>query len=398
MAYDPEQVPNVLENERDKAPAELQEYYLRFEDLWERKLWHELTDACVEYFGFDESASQRRALWTGFIAGFERRINQLKRVELGLLTSDTIPGTFSHAITLQYAVSRDLEERLSFLEKLARNVNGPSTQESYVLATSVVASTRLQLGDSRGARKDLDLCTSILDSFDLVDSSVHARFYDINSTYFQKTEEFASYYKNALLYLACVDVDKMPQQEKTVRAYDLAIAALVSDSIYNFGELLLHPILDSLTGGEHAWLRDLLFAYNRGDLRAFDGLSSNLSKNQHLSKNSAFLRQKISLAALTEAVFRRPPHDRSMTFREIQSETNVQLDEIELLIMRALALGLVRGTIDQVGQLAEINWVQPKVLDLRQVGEMRRRLVDWDQSVERLGNWMEKSGREVWAA
>ena len=292
----------------------------------------------------------------------------------------------------------DLEERLSFLEKLSRTVNGPSSQESYVLALSVVAATRLQLGDTQGARKDLDQSTSVLDSFDSVDPSVHARFYDINSTYFQRTEEFASYYKNALLYLACVDVEKMQQKERTQRAYDLAIAALVSDSIYNFGELLLHPILDSLKAGEYTWLRDLLYTFNRGDLRGFDNLSSSLPKNQHLNKNSNFLHQKISLAALTEAVFRRPPHDRSMSFREIQSETKVELDEIELLIMRALALGLVRGKIDQVGQVADITWVQPKVLDLRQVGEMRRRLVEWDHGVERLGNWMEKSGQEVWAA
>ena len=92
MSFDPDQVPNVLERERDRAPAELQEYYLRFEDLWERKLWHELTDASIEYFKLDGSASQRRSLWDGFIAGFQNRINQLKLVELGLLTAETVQG------------------------------------------------------------------------------------------------------------------------------------------------------------------------------------------------------------------------------------------------------------------------------------------------------------------
>ena len=257
---------------------------------------------------------------------------------------------------------------------------------------------RLQLGDTHGSRNDLDSCSSILDSFDSVDPTVHARFYDVNAAYYQKMEEFANYYKSALLYLACVDVERMQPPERTTRAYDLSIAALVSDSIYNFGELLLHPILDSLQGGEHGWLRDLLYAYNRGDLRSFDSLSPNLDKNPNLSSNSTFLRQKISLAALTEAVFRRPPHDRAMTFHEIRSETNVKLNEIELLIMKALALGLVRGTIDQVSRVAEITWVQPKVLDRRQISAMRGRLVEWDKSVEQLGTWMEKSGQEVWAA
>ena len=191
---------------------------------------------------------------------------------------------------------------------------------------------------------------------------------------------------------------EIPENERRTRAYNLAIAALISDSIYNFGELLLHPILDSLKDGEHAWLRELLYAYNRGDLRAYDSLAGNLSKDPLLDENKIFLRQKISLSALTETVFRRPPHNRAMTFAEIRDETNVPLDEIEYLIMRALSLGLVRGTIDQVAQVADITWVQPKVLDMKQIAGMRKRLQDWDKSVHQLGMWMEKSGKEVWAA
>ena len=111
-----------------------------------------------------------------------------------------------------------------------------------------------------------------------------------------------------------------------------------------------------------------------------------------------FLYQKISLAALTEAVFRRPPHDRAMTFETIQRETKVKPDEIEHLIMKALSLGLLRGTIDQVSEVARINWVQPKVLDKGQIENMRQRLREWDGSVNSLGNWIEGVGKDVWAA
>lgn len=182
------------------------------------------------------------------------------------------------------------------------------------------------------------------------------------------------------------------------RAYDLSIAALVSDSIYNFGELLLHPILDSLVNTPHAWLRDLLFAFNRGDLMAYDVLAGNIAKNNLLKEHQQFLYQKISLSALTETVFRRPPQDRAMTFAAIAQETKVQPNEIEHLIMKALSLGLLRGTIDQVAEVAKINWVQPKVLDMKQVESMRSRLRDWDSSVNQLGNWIEGVGKDVWAA
>jgi PCI domain. len=214
----------------------------------------------------------------------------------------------------------------------------------------------------------------------------------------QAKQEFASFYKNALLYLACINLEDLQESERAERAYNLSVAALISDSIYNFGELLLHPILDSLTETPHNWLRELLFAFNRGDLTAYDVLAGNISKNKLLESHKVFLYQKISLSALTEMVFRRPPHDRSLAFSAIASETKVQPDEIEHLVMKALSLGLLRGSIDQVAGVAQIHWVQPKVLDMKQIDGMRNRLKDWDAGVNQLGHWIEGAGKDVWAA
>lgn len=57
--------------------------------------------------------------------------------------------------------------------------------------------------------------------------------------------------------------------------------------------------------------------------------------------------------------------------------------------MKALSLGLIRGSIDQVSEVARISWVQPKVLDKNQVESMRQNLQEWDSSVNKLGLWME---------
>jgi 26S proteasome regulatory subunit N9 len=194
-----------------------------------------------------------------------------------------------------------------------------------------------------------------------------------------------------------VELEELEEQDRRRIAYDLSIAALVSDTIYNFGELLLHPILDSLKGTEHAWLRELLFAFNRGDLGAYNILQQHLEAKTLLQSHQQFLYQKISLSALTQLVFSRAPQDRAMTFATISQETKVQLDEIEHLIMKALSLGLLRGSIDQVAEVARISWVQPKVLDRAGIEGMRGRLREWDAGVERLGNWVEGIGRDVWA-
>ncbi|KAJ5174364.1 26S proteasome regulatory subunit rpn9 [Penicillium canariense] len=380
---DSSKIPDFLAEQQAQGTPETQTYFLTFEDFWERKLWHQLTDALVEFFRMPESAPQRLAIFKAFVLSFADRINQLKFVSLGLMASTECS---------------DDQERLAFLTALANKVNKPESQDAYVYALADVASVKLRLPDLDGAQKDLADSQKVLDSFDSVETVVHASFYKVNADYYHTKQEFASFYKNALLYLACIDLEDLPESERVSRAYNLSVAALVSDSIYNFGELLLHPILDSLTETPHNWLRDLLFAFNRGDLTAYDVLAGNISKNKLLESHRMFLYQKISLSALTEMVFRRPPHDRSLAFGDIASETKVQPDEIEHLVMKALSLGLLKGSIDQVGQVAQIHWVQPKVLDMKQIDGMRNRLKDWDAGVNQLGHWIEGVGKDVWAA
>lgn len=46
--------------------------------------------------------------------------------------------------------------------------------------------------------------------------------------------------------------------------------------------------------------------------------------------------------------FSRASNNRQLKFEEIAKETGVALNEVELLAMKAMSLGLVEGTIDQV--------------------------------------------------
>jgi hypothetical protein len=70
---------------------------------------------------------------------------------------------------------------------------------------------------------------------------------------------------------------------------------------------------------------------------------------------------------LLQMTFKRPATDRQLTFEEISRETRLPLNEVELLVMKALAQGLVRGAIDQVACNVHMTWVQPRVLDKQQV-------------------------------
>jgi 26S proteasome regulatory subunit N9 len=88
MAMDTDTIPNLLGDARDQAPEELQEYFIAFEDYWERKLWHEL----IEFFDHPDSAKQQIPFFETFIKSFANKINQLKLVTLGLSAASQYKG------------------------------------------------------------------------------------------------------------------------------------------------------------------------------------------------------------------------------------------------------------------------------------------------------------------
>lgn len=102
---DVDTIPNLLAELREQAPDEVQHYYLNFEDLWERKLWHELTDTLLEFFKLPESASQRLPLFNTFIKSFADKINSLKLVQLGLSAAMRCKGRLCLKISASPALT-----------------------------------------------------------------------------------------------------------------------------------------------------------------------------------------------------------------------------------------------------------------------------------------------------
>lgn len=81
---DNEAVLDFLASQRSEAPDELQPAFLDFEENFERKLWHQLTDNLIDFFDDPKSGSLRLPLFTKFIKAFADKINQLKLVTLAL--------------------------------------------------------------------------------------------------------------------------------------------------------------------------------------------------------------------------------------------------------------------------------------------------------------------------
>ena len=52
--------------------------------------------------------------------------------------------------------------------------------------------------------------------------------------------------------------------------------------------------------------------------------------------------------AFLELVFSLPKNDRNVSFQTISQHSKINIDEVELLVMRVMSLNLVKGKIDQV--------------------------------------------------
>lgn len=84
----------------------------------------------------------------------------------------------------------------------------------------------------------METAEEILNQIDGV-SAAHGRFYLLQSQIFDAIGDSVQYYKSALKFLGCTKISDLNLTEQRNHAKHLAIAALVSEGIYNFGELVI---------------------------------------------------------------------------------------------------------------------------------------------------------------
>ena len=110
------------------------------------------------------------------------------------------------------------------------------------------------------------------------------------------------------------------------------------------------------------------------------------------------LRAKLEVLSLMELVFRRPAKNRTIGFSEIGEVIQRPVSDVEVIVMRAMSEGLIRGTIDEVSQVLEASWVEPRVLDTPQIKSMVDRLDTWRSSVSETLRFIENQTPEMFKA
>jgi len=359
---------------------ELAQIWQQIQDYHQRRHWHQLTTLMLELVARPElqSGEQLQELYTEAISDFESKLNPLSLVQICMPIVDQF---------------KDNDEALQFVEKLGEKIK--ANPEAFAL--SKVLEGKIQLDRYKNIEKTKNLVEELEELVNEIDrvGFVHGQYYMLASRFYMSEGSHADYYRASLRYLGCTDLSTLSKEERKDQAFNLSLAALLGKDIFNFGELLAHPILDDLKGTNKEWIVRILIAFNSGDVRKFSDMKKEWEKQADLKNYEEQLYVKICLLALMEMTFQRSATDRSLSFRDIAQQTGMDEDKVELLVMKALAKGLVKGSIDQVAQVANLTWVQPRVLDREQLKTLVKKINEFTTSINFMENMIETNASDI---
>ncbi|ETW02801.1 hypothetical protein H310_05288 [Aphanomyces invadans] len=373
-----------LRQEETKYPA-LAARYARLSELFSRKLYHELTVDILAFVKDEATAigTNWYDLYVQFISTFQDKINQLSLI--------TICGHIAQRFADPQQAVTFLTSILTYLQTKKTKITQHTTPNPHAIESVLVC--RMYTASFQVKLKQLAEVKAILaDNKDAVeglvgaDPLVHAAYYRVACEYYSAVGPADKFYKSALMFLAYSLYDDIKPAERFALAVNISIAALTGEDVFNFGEVLATPILSALQGTDKEWLSDLLHAFNRGDIDQFNIIVGNhraeYNAQPALVNKADYVKEKVALLALMVLIFHRPSQERNIPFADIATATRLPLNQVEWLTMRALSLGLIKGSIDQVDQIVSVHWVQPRVLERQQLHELQERLGGWSKKVK----------------
>ncbi|KAL3117075.1 hypothetical protein niasHT_007478 [Heterodera trifolii] len=373
-----QRVENYLKDQTTSDIPTIAEGFQNLMNLYINKLWNQLSAEASQLvrnklFVSTVNLSQ---FYEEFVRDFERRIEPLQLIELITPIAEDI-------------FERDRQSAYTFLDNFDKVIK----QDKRAIVRLQASKIQLRLRDKPTAeskccndpalvRKMLEEAKKMVDQLVEV-GSVHAAYYGCSAEYQFQMGDHDRYYEEALHYLGCEDINvKLSAEQRRQQAEKISISALLGENVYNFGELLAHPILNDLSGTPNAWLNELLHAVNAGD---WDGFLKHKEKlvaaYSEAGQKIDELERKLRLQCLIELAHRLPAQRRDLNFGDIARVVRADEDAVELLVMKAVANKLIDAKIDDPSRVVNVSWVQPRVLSIEQLISLAGRTGNWCKNV-----------------
>ena len=374
--------------------------FYQLEDYYERKLYHQLTLTLNEFYENPESKNNRLRIkiYDLFISQFSQKLNSIQVVDFLLASFED---------NNEECLNKLLELKENFVKQLRNNYTNKSEIEETINNDESIIYIDLQIARYYLILNNLEKSETILEylnpKFESTfenefSSKINSAFYLTKCQLYKINENYNLFYLNGLLYLSSIKNKSLSIEEQQLLCYDLCIAALLGDKIYNFGELLLHDILNCFKDSQYDWLYNLIHSLNSGNLKNFNKwLAIGFQKSRFLKTFEVFLKQKVIIMSLLELISMKSTTNKQLKFKEISEFTGTPVNDVEHLIIKCFSLNLIKGYINQIDEVLVVTWLQPRILNLDQVNVLYNHLCKWNGQVEELAKEVHKNGGSIWA-
>ena len=200
------------------------------------------------------------------------------------------------------------EARLAFLQDGSAKLLTERTpdDEAGLVLRCEMAAVLLEQAELKEAKKIVEEIGEKLDAMFGCENRTYSTYHKTAALYHRAMGDAEAYYLAALQFLGYVDINDLPPAERHSWAFEIGTslhlsfptfilqplfsnryshacvrgvgvtgkAALLGEKVFNFGELLVHPVIESLAGSAEAWMVALLQAFNSGDVGAYRSVTA----------------------------------------------------------------------------------------------------------------------------
>lgn len=366
---------------------------MQLNELYSRKLWHELTVELEKKINDAEFTSQcpLLELYHNFIAGFADKINPLNLSLIAVAASKEMVDPHDGQTFLQGV----LDQIQGYSVQRGPSGADESTAEASLYLEMQLAQYYLIAEDTATCKGMLDKGLLKLESLSEVNNKVAAAVHYVAMQYSKSKSDYAAFYRSALMYLAHTAQEEMSEEFCEAITVDVSLAALLGTDVYNFGELLMHPVMEVLrNSASYAWLYDILECFHQGDIPHYEALccqhAAILNAQPALVANERHLKEKITVLCLLSFASSLPADEKTASLSDIAKRTGLTEDGVEFLLMKAFSLNLIRGVINGVKGTVSISWVAPRVLTLPEIEAFKDKVGAWLERVDKKAQELEK--------
>jgi 26S proteasome regulatory subunit N9 len=228
------------------------------------------------------------------------------------------------------------------------------------------------------------------------DPAVRTLFYKVRSSLDKARADYDAFYESGFMYLSASG-----RRDDLVLAFDLAHAALCAPNVFSFVELTSHGILECLRGTENEWLRAFVFMLADGSMEAIAEFRRKyftiFKAKPAFAPYIQRIELKVRLSVLQELIFQRPYESRVFNFVELERTCQIPKSEVEILVLKALAGGLVEGFIDEVEETFVVTRCRPKALTREKLVHLKAEIERWTAVVHRRRIQLETQAHPVYS-